>query len=185
MFDTAAIAAKSSGWSLIRPRMSRSARTRSLAVPAARRLGMAPWYAAQRAAPAWSAPGPICGGAQPSAVAGRDGPGNKGDLLSGLLLRRYGVELHPVEQGVVGDRAGVGGPPAQGLHVFLATAAEIGGRNGGKGHQLHGVDLDIPRPDGIAAAGPDLRAPPQPEGDGDVARDHVVTQLPAEVHQPM
>jgi len=41
-------------------------------------------------------------------------PGNP----SGLLRRRYGVELHPVEQGVVGDRAGVGGPAAQGLHVL-------------------------------------------------------------------
>src|SRR5215813_5353641 len=101
------------------------------------------------------------------------------------LLRRYGVELHPVEQGVAGDRAGVGGPLAQGLHVFLAAAAEIGWRNGGKGHQSQGVDLDIPRADGIAAADPDLGALPQPEGDGDVARDHVVAQLRAEVHQPM
>ena len=90
-------------------------------------------------------------------------------VVSGLLLRRYGVELHPVEQGVVGDRAGVGGPLAQGLHVFLATAAQVGCRNGGKGHQFYGVDLDISRADGITAADPDLGAPPQPEGDGDVA----------------
>src|SRR6478672_5910478 len=55
MFDTAAIAAKSSGWSPIRPRMSRSARTRSRAVPAARRRGMARSYAARAAAKARSA----------------------------------------------------------------------------------------------------------------------------------
>src|SRR5262249_8845356 len=88
-------------------------------------------------------------------------------------------------QRLVGDRAGVGGPLAQGLHVFLATAVEIGWRNGRKGHQFHGVDLYIPRPNGIAAADPDLGTLPQPEGDGDVARDHVVAPLPAEVHQPM
>jgi hypothetical protein len=52
---------------------------------------------------------------------------------------------------------------------FLATAAQIGCRNGGKGHQFYGVDLDISRADGITAADPDLGAPPQPEGDGDVA----------------
>src|SRR5689334_25371761 len=57
MFDTAAIAAKSSGWSPVRPRMSRSDRTRSRAVPAARRRDMAPWYASRVAAPARSVGG--------------------------------------------------------------------------------------------------------------------------------
>src|SRR5215469_638334 len=49
MFETAAMAAKSSGWSPIRPRMSRSARPRSLALSAARRRDMAQWYAARLA----------------------------------------------------------------------------------------------------------------------------------------
>src|SRR5262249_2746377 len=47
MFDTAAMAAKSSFWSPMRPRMSRSACTRSLAVPAARRRGIPRWYVAR------------------------------------------------------------------------------------------------------------------------------------------
>src|SRR6516165_2446091 len=58
MFDTAAIAAKSSGWSPIRPRMSRSARTRSRAVPVARRRGMPRSYAAPGPAPAHPAERP-------------------------------------------------------------------------------------------------------------------------------
>src|SRR5215470_11553850 len=49
MFDTAAIAAKSRDWPPIRPRMSRSARTRSLAVPPARRRDMPRSYAARSA----------------------------------------------------------------------------------------------------------------------------------------
>src|SRR5215470_7159350 len=45
MFDTAAIAVKSSGWPPILSRMSRSACTRSLALSAARRRDMGRWYA--------------------------------------------------------------------------------------------------------------------------------------------
>src|SRR6185437_16694118 len=44
MFDTAAIAAKSSSESPMRARMSRSAWTRSWALPRAKRRGMARWY---------------------------------------------------------------------------------------------------------------------------------------------
>src|SRR5580704_3674207 len=44
MFDTAAIAAKSSSESPIRARTSRSAWTRSWALPRAKRRGMARWY---------------------------------------------------------------------------------------------------------------------------------------------
>src|ERR1700733_12590006 len=44
MFDTAAIAAKSSSWSPMRLRISRSACTRSRALPAARRRGIPRWY---------------------------------------------------------------------------------------------------------------------------------------------
>src|SRR5215472_7971681 len=47
MLDTAAIAAKSRCWSPIRPRISRSARTRSLALPAASRRGIPRWYVAE------------------------------------------------------------------------------------------------------------------------------------------
>src|SRR5258707_10864278 len=46
MFDTAAMAAKSSAWPPIVARMSRSACTRSLALSAARRRDMGRWYAA-------------------------------------------------------------------------------------------------------------------------------------------
>src|SRR5262249_57212297 len=49
MFDTAAIAAKPRDWPPIRSRMSRSARTRSLAVPPARRRDMPRSYAARSA----------------------------------------------------------------------------------------------------------------------------------------
>src|SRR6266705_6744363 len=44
MFDTAAMAAKSSFWPTMRSRMSSSACTRSLALLAARRRGIPRWY---------------------------------------------------------------------------------------------------------------------------------------------
>src|SRR5690242_21777481 len=56
MFDTAAIAAKSSSESPTRARMSRSAWTRSWALPIAKRRGMGRWYGRKGGRPA-SAPG--------------------------------------------------------------------------------------------------------------------------------
>jgi len=71
-----------------------------------------------------------------------------------LACRRRGqVEFHPVQQGAFSDRAGVGGPPAQGLPDALPTAADVGWRNGGKGDQFHAVDLDLHGSDAIPAPG--------------------------------
>jgi hypothetical protein len=95
------------------------------------------------------------------------------------------VEFHPVQQGVVGDRAGVGGPLAQGFPVAFPAAADVAWRDGGKGHQFHGVDLDPRGTGAIPAPGPDFGPAPQPEGHGDVARRHGVPQVLAELHPTM
>ncbi len=61
------------------------------------------------------------------------------------------MEFHPVKQCAVSDRAGVGGPLAQGFPVTFPAAADVAWRDGGKGHQFHGVDLDLHGTDGIPA----------------------------------
>src|SRR5512140_3677236 len=84
MFDTAAIAAKSSSESPMRARMSRSAWTRSWALPRAKRRGMARWYGREGEHRA-SAPG------RGPHAAELPGPAERGrkDLLAG---RRLGTE---------------------------------------------------------------------------------------------
>jgi hypothetical protein len=62
------------------------------------------------------------------------------------------VELHPVEQRVVADRPGVGGPGAQRLQIGLAGAAHVGRGDRRERQQLDGVDLDLPAADPVAAA---------------------------------
>ena len=115
-----------------------------------------------------------------------DRPRRVGIASGGLVWRRPGqVEFHPVQQGVVGDRAGVGGPLAQGFPVAFPAAADVAWRDGGKGHQFHGVDLDPRGTGAIPAPGPDFGPAPQPEGHGDVARHHSVTQILAELHPTM
>jgi hypothetical protein len=96
------------------------------------------------------------------------------------------VELHPVQQRALGDRAGVGRPLPQGLAVALPGPADVARRDSGKKrHQLHGVDLDPRRADAIPPARPHPGPAPQSEGHGDVARQHRFPQIPAELHQPM
>ena len=95
------------------------------------------------------------------------------------------MEFHPVKQCAVSDRAGVGGPLAQGFPVSLPAAADVAWRDGGKGHQFHGVDPDLHGTDAIPAPRPDFGPAPQPEGHGDVARHHSVPQILAELHPTM
>jgi hypothetical protein len=95
------------------------------------------------------------------------------------------VEFHPVKQRAVSYRAGVGGPLAQGFPVAFPAAADVAWRDGGKGHQFHGVDLDLHGTDPIPAPGPDFGPAPQPEGHGDVARHYSVPQILAELHPTM
>jgi hypothetical protein len=95
------------------------------------------------------------------------------------------VELHPVQQRALGDRACMGRPLPQGLAVALPGPADVARRDSGKRHQLHGVDLDLRRADAIPPARPHPGPAPQPEGHGDVARQHRFPQIPSELHQPM
>src|ERR1035438_3502495 len=95
------------------------------------------------------------------------------------------MELHPVQQRVVNDRTRVGRPLAQGFPVSFPGPADVGQRNSAKGHQVHGVHLDLRRTDRVTAPLSDLRPPPETEGHGDAARYHLVPQLPAELHKTM
>ncbi len=83
-------------------------------------------------------------------------------------------------------RSGRHGPPA--APGTRGRAPRTGGcrrRDGGKRHQLHGVDLDLRRAGAIPPARPHPGPAPQPEGHGDVARQHRFPQIPAELHQPV
>ena len=95
------------------------------------------------------------------------------------------MEFHPVKQCVVSDRAGVGGPLAQGFPVAFSAAADVAWRNGGKGRQFHGAGLDLRGTGAIPAPGPHFGPAPQPEGHGDIARRHSVPQVLAELHPAM
>src|SRR5947209_1327695 len=92
------------------------------------------------------------------------------------------MELDPVHEGVLVDRARVRRAPAQGLAVGLAGSPDVGLGDRREGHELDGVDLDHAEADAVAAALPDLRPLPQTDRQGDVARQHVVAQLAAELH---
>jgi hypothetical protein len=83
-------------------------------------------------------------------------------------------------------RSGRRGQPAgAGTPVAFSGAADVGRRDGGKGHQFHGVDLDLYRTDPVPASRPHLGPAPEPERHGDVARHHRVPQIPVELHPAM
>jgi len=92
------------------------------------------------------------------------------------------VKLHPVGECVVGDRAGMGSTLAQGFPIPFPGSADVGGRDGGKGHQFHGVHFDLYPDQRVLAALPHLGPASQPEGYGDFTRYHVFAQLPAKFH---
>src|SRR5215469_16591894 len=93
-----------------------------------------------------------------------------------------GVELDPVQGGVVGDGPGVRGSPAEGFEVCFPGAADIVLIDRGEGNQLDRVDLDPARSDSVTPPRRDLPALPQPERDSDLARQDILAQLFAELH---
>src|ERR1017187_10349086 len=122
-------------------------------------------------------------GRSPRDAASPRGPQRPTSHRESVSLVTDQVELHPVEQRAAGDRTRVGGPLARRLQVLLAGTAYVGWRDGSERHQLERVDL-ARRADGVPTAGLHPWPAPQPEGDGDVARDHLLAQLRAEVHLP-
>src|SRR5882724_2919710 len=86
-------------------------------------------------------------------------------LLAGVADE---VELDPVHQRAVRDRARVSGTLAQGLAVRLPGPRDVVRRDRGERHQVHRVDLDLRGPDPVAAALLDLGPLPEPERHGDV-----------------
>ena len=62
-----------------------------------------------------------------------------------------GVELDPVEQGVVLDWAGMSGAATQGLTVGFAAAGQVLVVHRDEWHEFDGIDLDVSGADSIAA----------------------------------
>src|SRR4051794_22449989 len=81
--------------------------------------------------------------------------------LGGLEADR--MELDAVDERVLVDRPGVGGAVAQRLKVGFAGAPDVLIGDGRERDQLHGVDLDQPGADPVAAALLDLRTLPPPD----------------------
>jgi SAM-dependent methyltransferase len=105
-------------------------------------------------------------------VADRPLPGFPRQGTSSLTnpWRLDGVELHPVQQRAVVDRARVRGAVPQRLPVRFPGARHVGVGDGGERDQLDGVHLDqaLARAHRVPAAGLDLGPFPQPERHGDL-----------------
>jgi hypothetical protein len=106
------------------------------------------------------------------------GPAEQGPC--GWLLD--GVELDPVQEGVVVDGPSVGGSPAEGFEVCFSGEADIVRVDRGEGNQLDRVDLDPARSDRVTAPQRHFPLAPEPERDSDLARQDVLAQLFAELH---
>jgi hypothetical protein len=97
-----------------------------------------------------------------------------------------GVELHPVQQRAVVDRARVRGAAPQRLPVRFPGAPHVGVSDVGERDELDGVHLDQARarPHRVPATGLDLGSFPQPERHRDLSGQHVLAQLLTEEHAP-
>ncbi len=70
------------------------------------------------------------------------------------------MELDPIEQRVIVDRPGVGGPAAEGLAVQLSRTGHVLGVYRREGDEVDGVDLDVDITDRVATTGLHLRSAP-------------------------
>ena len=92
------------------------------------------------------------------------------------------MELDPVHECVLVDRPRVRGAVAQRLAIGLAGSSNVRRSDRRERDKLDGVDLDQARPNPVAAAPLDLWPLPQPDRQRDIARKHVIAQLPTELH---
>ncbi len=94
------------------------------------------------------------------------------------------MELNPIDESVIVDRAGVSGAPTQRLAVGLACSSHVRPSDCGERDELDCVDFDLTEADPVAAALPDLGPLPQPDRERDVSGENVAAQLAAELHAP-
>jgi hypothetical protein len=92
------------------------------------------------------------------------------------------VELDAVDERALVDRAGVRGALAERLPIGLARSSHVLPGDRRERDELDGVDLDLAGPDAVAPALPDARPLPETDRERDVAGQHVVAQLAAELH---
>ena len=74
-------------------------------------------------------------------------------------------------------------PLSKGFEVCFAGSTNIGLVDGRKWDQLDRVNLDLSVAHAVPATGFHLRSPPQAERDSYVAREHVRSKFPAELHK--
>src|ERR1039458_1328860 len=92
------------------------------------------------------------------------------------------VELDPVEESLIVDRASMGSPLAERFEVCFASLTYVGVVDGGEGDQFDRVNLDLAIAHAIASTRSHFRPPPQPERHRYFTRQNVPTQFPAELH---
>ncbi len=84
------------------------------------------------------------------------------------MLGTDGMEFDPVQQRLGSDGAGVGRSHSQRLLVLLTGTLYVSLRDRTKGHEVYGVDMDLPGADVVAATYFDFGAAPEPERDRDI-----------------
>lgn len=94
------------------------------------------------------------------------------------------MEFDSVHERVPVYRSSVRGALAQRLPVGLAGASDVVGADRRERDKLDGIDLDLAETDPVTAADLDPWLLPQPDRQRDVAGQHVVAQLAAEIHMP-
>jgi hypothetical protein len=92
------------------------------------------------------------------------------------------MELDAVHERVLSDRPGVCGAPTERLAVGFAGSSYIVPCDRCERDEFYGVDLDRAETDPVATAWLDPWPLPQPDRERDIARQHVVAQLAAELH---
>jgi len=98
--------------------------------------------------------------------------------------RRSGdrMELDPVQQRVLRDRAAMGRAAAHRLAIGFAGSPDVLVVDGAERHQFDRVHLDPAVPDPVLPADLHLRSPPPAEGHRDPPGKDVLAQLAAELH---
>jgi len=93
------------------------------------------------------------------------------------------MELDPVEECFIVDGPSMGGPSSERFEVCFASPVDVGVVDERKRDQVDRVNLDLAVAHAVVTAKSHLRPPPQPERHRYVTRQHMRTQLSAELHR--
>src|ERR1700688_3535402 len=93
------------------------------------------------------------------------------------------MELDSIADGVMSDRSRMSRTFAERFAVRLARPIHVSIADRVEGHHIDRIDLNLDVAYGIPAADSHLRPLPQAEGDGDSARDDLISKLWTELHR--